>query len=1562
MLELELSGDTEMARLIRTFDWSRTPLGPTETWSPALRAMVRFLLANRFPLLLWWGPDYVSIYNDAYRPVLGTKHPQALGQPVRECWREVWHVLQPLIDTPFRGGPSTWNDDLLLELDRRGFIEEAHFTIAYSPVPDDTVESGIGGVLATVHETTGKVVGDRRVTVLRDLATRPAEAKTAEAACAIAAETLAAHTKDVPFALIYLIEPDRRTAKLAGAAGVMAGEPVSPATISLEGSELEGSEAGDALWPLAAAMRGETMQMVTDLGGRLGGQRPAGHVPSGHVPPGPWADAPHTAMVVPIKSNKAHHLAGFLVAGISARLQFDDAYRDFLTLVASQIATSIANGRLSEEETQRAEVRAALDRAKTLFFSNVSHEFRTPLMLMLGPIEQLLVRNDTEVSPDAKGQLEVTHRNSLRLLRLVNTLLDFSRIEAGRVEAVFEPTDLAAVTAELASVFRSATGRAGLRLLVDCPPLAAPVYVDREMWEKIVLNLISNAFKFTFDGEIAVSLRIEGEAAHLVVRDTGVGIPAEEMPRLFDRFHRVPNMKSRTHEGSGIGLALVEELVRQHGGSIRAESRLDHGSAFTVSLPLGTAHLPQDRIGGSRARASTALGAAPFVDEALRWLSDDASLADPEPLPGEALQPVLPSADVVDDSRPRVLVADDNADMRHYLARLLAGRYTVQTVPDGQAALEAARARRPDLILSDVMMPRLDGIGLLRELRAEAHLKTVPVILLSARAGEESRVEGLHEGADDYLVKPFTARELLARVKAHLDMARLRRENEARAIADLQAMTRLYNVSNRCVRAAGEDPHCLEEIVDAAIGLTQAEKGSLQILDPKARTLKIAAQRGFDEGFLAFFDTVENDATACGVAMLRGEQVIVEDVTASPVFSGAALERLQEAGVRAVHCTPLTSSTGAVLGMISTHFGRPQRPSERELRLMGLLARHAADYLERKEAEQKLRDSEERFRAFISATSEVVFRLSPDGTEMRYLQGREFVDHTLEPSRTWLDKYIHPDDQPQVLAAIQQAVPARSIIELEQRVIRRDGSLGWMHTRAIPILDDDGEIVEWFGAAGDVTLRKAAEAALHDSEERERQRRNELETILSAIPAAVFIAEDRDCRRITANRAACQLVRIPEGGNASKSAPTDENPTHFEIYSTTGEHLAPDQLPMQRAAATGAYIEGFEHELRFSDGDRKLLLGNALPLFYAAGNVRGAVGAFLDITERKHQEEQIRLLLREVNHRSKNMLALVQAVARQTAVTSPDDFLERFTERIHSLAAAQDLLIRNDWRSVPLGDLICVHLAHFADLVGSRISIAGPPVSVTPTASQTLGMVMHELATNAAKHGALSTSDGRIDITWSVEIDGALEPPFTISWREHGGPTVQEPARRGFGSTVISKMVERSVHGEVVLDYAPSGLTWRLTCPAARITDARFGQFAAGWPPSREALKEAQHGSRRILVVEDEPLVASEITAILANAGFDVMGPVTSVKEALALLEHGKCDIAVLDVNLCDETSEPIAQGLMNSGTPFVVVSGCSRAQHPEVFRNAPLIGKPLRSDALVAEIERCLQAAGTRH
>ncbi|MGA2696104.1 MAG: response regulator, partial [Terriglobales bacterium] len=749
----------ELGELVRQFDWSTTPLGEMNAWPQSLKTIVRVLLTSRFAMWMGWGPELTFFYNDAYRRMtLGDKHPWALGRPSSEVWEEIWGDIGPRIQKVLDSGEATWDEALLLFLERSGYREETYHTFSYSPLSGD--DGRVAGHLCVVTEETDRIIGERRLRTLRSLAAELSTTITEEEVCASIARSLEANQQDLPFTLTYLFAKGGDDAYLACTSGILAGHAAAPDRIPLN--------APNQTWPIDDLLNRKSSVMVEDLAHRFDS-----------IPTGFWDRPPSRALLVPITSQGQDVPAGVLIAALNPYRQLDVEYSGFIDLVAGQIAASIANARAYDEARKRAEALAEIDRAKTRFFSNVSHEFRTPLTLMLGPLQDLLARSQTHLSPTAKEQLELANRNGARLLRLVNTLLDFSRIEAGRVQAVYQSTDLSSFTAELASVFRAATERAGLKLVVNCAPLNELAYVDRDMWEKIVLNLISNAFKFTFEGEIVITLEQVGRSAELCVQDTGVGIPAVEIPNLFDRFHRVPNARSRTHEGSGIGLALVHELVKLHGGSMRVESAEGSGSAFIVSIPLGQDHLAAGQVGGDRALSSTATGAAPFVEEALRWLPDIEPGTNLSAISSDYELMAVPCPPMsLDESvrRPRVLIADDNADMRLYLVRLLSERFDAIAVANGRAALDAIEQQLPDLILSDVMMPELDGFGLLRELRANAETSTIPIILLSARAGEESRVEGLDAGADDYLVKPFSARELIARVQTHLQLARVRRE------------------------------------------------------------------------------------------------------------------------------------------------------------------------------------------------------------------------------------------------------------------------------------------------------------------------------------------------------------------------------------------------------------------------------------------------------------------------------------------------------------------------------------------------------------------------------------------------------------------------------------------------------------------------------------------------------------------------------------------------------------------------------------------------------------------
>jgi len=756
-----LAGGGELGAEMRRKDWASTPLGDARFWPQSLRTSVSICLNSRMPVLVWWGPDLLMLYNDAYRQIISGKHPAALGQPGRECWPEIWHVIGPMLDAVLSRGESTFSEDLMLPLERKGFPEECYFTFSYSPIRDET--GRVGGVFCSVVETTSQVLAVRRTRTLRRLAEIATVGRTEADALTMSMEAFADSAADVPWALYQEL----------GEAGL---EP--PVSVGLQPPEVE------SLVPVLAARleRGRDSRSAEDLppiGGGIAGPR---------------------GWVLPI-GKSGSGLSGLLVLGRSPMLAFDEAYRTFFELVAAALASSLETARAFEEEKRRAEALAELDRAKTTFFNNISHEFRTPLTLLLGPLDEL--RASAGLPEDAE-QLEVIRRNALRLQRLVNALLEFSRLEAGRANAVFRPTDLSRHTRDLAGSFRAAFERGGLELEVDAPDLDRPVYVDRDMWERIVLNLLSNALKFTFEGKVTVRQRIEGNEAVLTVSDTGTGVPEDELPRLFERFHRVIGARARTQEGSGIGLALVSDLVRLHGGRILTRSRMGEGSEFEVRVPLGHRHLESGRVehgeSGTEVRQAEA-----YVEEAMRWLPD--------------AQPVSPAEKSLAEL-PRIVLADDNADMREYLLRLLEGRFRVEGFRSGTDALDAVRRGRPDLVLTDVMMPGLDGFGLVAAIRADPELQETPVLMLSARAGEEAQSEGLEAGADDYLVKPFSARELIARIDAHLARRTLRRlerqharqltsvfENAPVAIAILRGPDLVYEFANPSYRAlvAGRD-------------------------------------------------------------------------------------------------------------------------------------------------------------------------------------------------------------------------------------------------------------------------------------------------------------------------------------------------------------------------------------------------------------------------------------------------------------------------------------------------------------------------------------------------------------------------------------------------------------------------------------------------------------------------------------------------------------------------------------------------------------------------------------
>ncbi len=930
--DAELLGAPEpsLGALITDFDWSSTPIGDYATWPESLKTTVRILLTSRFAMWMGWGDALTFLYNDAYAPTLGVKHPWALGRPASEVWAEIWSDIGPRIDRVMSTGEATWDEGLRLFLERSGYPEETYHTFSYSPLAD--VDGRVAGMFCVVAEETDRVIGERRLATLRELGSGLASARTEPEVFAASTQSLSKNDEDLPFSLVYLVG-DTGTAGLAATTGIAQGHAAAPATLDLSSS---------SVWPIASALECGASVVLDDLAARFS-----------DLPTGEWNITPRQAMIVPISHRAGSQATGVFIAALNPYRRLDDNYRGFVELVAGQIGASLANARSFEEEKARAEALAEIDRAKTAFFSNVSHEFRTPLTLLLGPIEEALRRGE---APDAtRTDLLVAHRNALRLLKLVNSLLDFSRIEAGRMRAAYVPTDLSALTGDIVSAFRSACERAGLRLTVDAPPLPYAVYVDRDMWEKIILNLVSNAFKHTFAGGITVAVSGDENNATIRVSDTGVGIPADQLPKIFERFHRVPNSRSRTHEGTGIGLALVQELVRLHGGSIDVTSTEGKGSTFTVRIPVGAAHLAPEFVHETPLAPAGANATVAFVEEALRWLPDSGTSRNSQPRSIAATREPDPSA-------PLILLADDNADMRDYVSRLLrAEGWRVDAVSDGAVALERARRERPDLVLTDVMMPGLDGFELLRELRSDGATATIPIILLSARAGGDAKVEGLRAGADDYLVKPFAANELTARVSSQLALSRFRREAEA-AYADEALLIATLERVGAAITGELERGALVQLVTDEATRLTGAQFGAFfyNVVSDAGEAYTLYTISGVPREAFSRFPMPRNtkifDPTFRGTGIVRSDDITKDPrYGQNPPYYGKPPGHLPVVSYLAA---PVIARSGEVLGGLFFGHAEPARFTARHERLISGIASWAAvaiDNANLYEAEKRLK-------------------------------------------------------------------------------------------------------------------------------------------------------------------------------------------------------------------------------------------------------------------------------------------------------------------------------------------------------------------------------------------------------------------------------------------------------------------------------------------------------------------------------------------------------------------------------------------------------------------------------
>jgi len=864
---------------LRAVEWESTALGPVIGWPSALKAVVASMLGSGFGTCIAWGPAFNQLYNDAWIGVLGSKHPGAASAPSHVTWQELWPAFASTYRRVLGTSETSYVENLLLELTRPGHPEEAYFTLSCSALADDV--GVVRGVMTIAAETTERVLAERRLVGLRALASATSGAGTVIEVCRRAEQQLAEQAGDLPFVLLYRVDASGQLATLAAASGVVAGSPIAPYSVELS---------MPAVWPMARVAREGQPLRMDDLSA----------LPPFHA--GTWPEPPTSAMLLPVRV-ESEPQGAVLVVGLSPRIAFDRSYEVFVEQLALQFSASLTDARLRESSLERLNRLAELDRAKTEFFSNVSHEFRTPLSLILAPLEDVRVRAAAGV--ELQWEVDVAARNAKRLLNLVDTLLDFSQIEAGRLRAQFELLDLAPLTRDIASLFRSAVERVGLALHVECPPLSAPVTVDRQMWEQIVSNLLANALKHTFEGAITVRLLDIGQHVELTVSDTGVGIPEEELTNVFQRFHRVRGARARTDEGVGIGLAMVQELVDLHHGRVRARSTPGQGSAFTVWLSRRVPGALSSRQPQPRPTRNVALQLA---EEAERWTAPP-----PEPSTTEVVESVLGPAKAempVRVPNARVLVVDDNADMRDYLARTLGLYWHVIAASNGEEALSLAHRHRPDLVLTDVMMPGLDGFGLLRRLREDDELKATPVVLVTARAHEEAAIEGLLAGADDYVAKPFASRELVARIGAQLELSRVRRHGERR-VRELLALMPV------AVYACDRDGR-FEIVNRRAIELWGAEP---------PREDRAWALRGGPEVLRPDGSTLAPEAAPMAAVLASGEPVIDEELVI--VQAGGDRRDLL------VNIRPLHDADGALVGAVSAFLDVTERKrAERALHTM----------------------------------------------------------------------------------------------------------------------------------------------------------------------------------------------------------------------------------------------------------------------------------------------------------------------------------------------------------------------------------------------------------------------------------------------------------------------------------------------------------------------------------------------------------------------------------------------------------------------------------------------------
>jgi len=743
--------------------------------------------------------DPANFSNKAYSVLVD--HPASFGQPGSKVWAQLWDYLEPFTKTVLAGTPTYKEDDLIFYTKHSGDYDlETYFTWRYVPIV--TRDNKTIGMYNQATITTEKVLSERRLATVREMSDSMLVSRSTREYYDAIADVFDQNPRDAPFALCYSITqkdvPSNGNGTVVEATyessiGVPEGHASRPDTLSItlptknrhllgpnadrlssptlsaisalsSGSGRHYLSSNGISWPLQKALSTRQCVIVEDCQDLIQG-----------YPIRAWDELPYAAVVIPICSDNSTELPeSVLILGLNPKRPLDADYDNWIHLIRSQLASSLVSVKAHEAEQLRLDTMVRMEKAKNAWFRGAAHDLRSPLTLVAGPLEDLL---NSQVTPAQKHHLTTAKRNVDRLLRLVNSLLDFSRLEAGRVEGRFVPVNFGEWVSELAEVFQPPVERMGLSYHVDIQPYNQLVYIDPTLFETVVSNLIGNALKYTESGSITVRVRFN-DHAEISIIDTGVGIPADELPQVTDWFHRASTAIHAGTQGTGLGLALAKELIRLHDGELivksctARESGGRHGSVFTARIPL-SARITVEPVDAPKFGA---YGKA-VAKEAMRWNYNgggtDAS-SDTGDLDSTHDTSSRLSDGLLFETADILLVVDDNPDMRQYIKGIFRRHCTVMEASNGEEALAIVQKVRPHLILSDVMMPKMGGMELLARLREDINTRLVPVILLSAMQGDDSRVDALMMGAEDYMEKPFRPKELLARVHLHLQVGKKR--------------------------------------------------------------------------------------------------------------------------------------------------------------------------------------------------------------------------------------------------------------------------------------------------------------------------------------------------------------------------------------------------------------------------------------------------------------------------------------------------------------------------------------------------------------------------------------------------------------------------------------------------------------------------------------------------------------------------------------------------------------------------------------------------------------------